>query len=94
MLILGVAVGVTAPKSVQMPKPYMLSLISIMVWAMCVTIRFRELILVTKKVKQIICGLILNFIFLPLLCLLLSFSPTTHSGRLALFSWAPYLALV
>lgn len=65
MVILGVAVGVTAPKSMQMLKPYLLSLISIMVWAMCVTIRFRELILVTKKVKQIIRGLILNFIFLP-----------------------------
>jgi len=72
MVILGVAVGVTAPKSVQVLKPYMLPLISIMVWAMCVTIRFGELILVTKKVKQIICGLILNFIFLPLLCLLLA----------------------
>jgi ACR3 family arsenite efflux pump ArsB len=72
MVILGVAVGITASKSVQMLKPYMLPLISVMVWAMCVTIRFGELVLVTRKVKQIICGLILNFIFLPILCLVLA----------------------
>jgi ACR3 family arsenite efflux pump ArsB len=72
MVILGVALGITAPKSVQVLKPYMLPLISVMVWAMCVTIRFGELVLVTRKVKQIICGLILNFIFLPLLCLALA----------------------
>jgi len=83
MVILGVAVGVTAPKSVQVLKPYMLPLISIMVWAMCVTIRFRELILVTKKVKQIVCGLIMNFVFLPLLCLLLAALFLSHNPQWA-----------
>jgi ACR3 family arsenite efflux pump ArsB len=83
MVILGVAVGVTAPKSVQVLKPYMPPLISIMVWAMCVTIRFRELILVTKKVKQIVCGLIMNFVFLPLLCLLLAALFLSHNPQWA-----------
>lgn len=74
MVILGVTAGILIPKPIQVLKPFMLPLISIMVWAMCVTIRFGELVLVTKKVKQIVLGLALNFMFLPLLCFLLAFA--------------------
>ncbi|MFN3621871.1 MAG: arsenic resistance protein [Nitrososphaerales archaeon] len=77
-VVLGVIVGVLAPKPVQMLKPYMLPLISVMVWAICVTIRFRELALVTRKVKQIVCGLLLNFAFLPALCFLLAVAFLSH----------------
>ncbi|MEM4164331.1 MAG: hypothetical protein QXJ86_00620, partial [Nitrososphaerales archaeon] len=70
--------GVLAPKPVQVLKPYMLPLISVMVWAMCVTIRFGELVLVTRKVKQIVCGLLLNFAFLPGLCFLLAVAFLSH----------------
>jgi len=72
MVALGIAVGILASRPVQVLKPYMLPLISIMVWAMCVTIRFGELVLVGKKVKQIVCGLLLNFAFLPIICFLLA----------------------
>jgi len=77
-VVLGVIAGVLAPNPVQMLKPYMLPLISVMVWAMCVTIRFRELMLVTRKVKQIACGLLLNFAFLPALCFLLAVAFLSH----------------
>jgi len=72
MVFLGVIAGVFVPKPVQVLKPLMLPLVSIMVWAMSVTIRFEELVLVTKKVRQIVCGLLLNFAFLPTLCFLLA----------------------
>lgn len=78
MVFLGVTVGIVAPKPVQALKPYLLPLVSIMVWAMCVTIRFGELVLVTRKVKQIICGLFLNFAFLPILCFLLALAFLSH----------------
>jgi len=73
VVFLGVTVGIVVPKPAQALKPLMLPLVSIMVWAMCVTIRFEELVLVTRKVKQIVCGLFLNFVFLPTLCFLLAF---------------------
>ncbi len=78
MVVLGLITGLIAPKPVQVLKPYMLPLISVMVWAMCVTIRFKELLLVTRKVKQIICGLLLNFAFLPALCFLLAAAFLSH----------------
>ncbi len=78
MVVLGIMAGIFAPKPVQVLKPYMLSLVSIMVWAMCVTIKFKDLVLVTRKVKQIVCGLLLNFAFLPTLCFLLALVFLSH----------------
>ncbi len=72
MVFLGILVGITAPSQVQSLKPLMLPLVSIMVYAMTVTIRFRELVQVTKKLRQIVLGLLLNFILLPLLCFFLA----------------------
>lgn len=72
MVILGIAVGSLVPSEVQALKPLMLPLVSLMVWAMSVTIRFNELVQVTKKVKAISVGLLLNFVLLPLLCFLLA----------------------
>lgn len=72
MVILGVACGFLAPSEVQALKPLMLPLVSLMVWAMSVTIRFNELVQVTKKVKAISVGLLLNFVLLPSLCFLLA----------------------
>ncbi|MEM2904759.1 MAG: hypothetical protein QW587_03370 [Candidatus Bathyarchaeia archaeon] len=78
IVFLGIIGGIFAPKPVQVLKPYMLPLISVMVWAMCVTIRFKELVLVTRKVKQIVCGLLLNFVFLPALCFMLAVAFLSH----------------
>lgn len=78
MVVLGIMAGIVAPEPVQALKPYLLLLVSIMVWAMCVTIKFEELVLVTRKVKQIICGLLLNFAFLPILCFLLALAFLSH----------------
>ena len=78
MVVLGIMAGIFAPKPVQVLKPYMLPLVSIMVWAMCVTIKFKDLVLVTRKVKQIVCGLLLNFAFLPTLCFLLALVFLSH----------------
>jgi len=72
MVFLGITAGLLAPAPVQSLKPIMLPLVSVMVWAMSVTIRFRELVQVTKKVRQIVLGLLLNFAFLPALCFLLA----------------------
>jgi ACR3 family arsenite transporter len=72
MVFLGIVAGIAAPMHVQSLKPLMLPLVSIMVYAMTVTIRFRELVQVTKKLKQITLGLLLNFILLPLLCFFLA----------------------
>jgi ACR3 family arsenite efflux pump ArsB len=72
MVFLGVSAGFLAPSQVQSLKQLMLPLVSVMVWAMSVTIRFKELVSVTKKVKQIAFGLLLNFAFLPALCFLLA----------------------
>lgn len=72
MVVLGIAAGFTAPSQVQSLKPLMLPLVSVMVWAMSVTIRFSELVQVTKKLRQISFGLLLNFVFLPVLCFLLA----------------------
>jgi len=78
MVVLGIMAGIVVPEPVQALKPYLLPLVSIMVWAMCVTIRFEELVLVTRKVKQIVCGLLLNFAFLPILCFLLALAFLSH----------------
>lgn len=84
MVFLGIIAGLSAPKLVQILKPLMLPLVSIMVWAMCVTIRFKELVLVTKKVKQIVWGLFLNFAFLPVLCFSLAVTFLSHEPVWAL----------
>ncbi|MEJ5293438.1 MAG: bile acid:sodium symporter [Candidatus Methanosuratincola sp.] len=72
MVILGIVAGTTAQAQVQSLKPLMLPLVSVMVWSMSVTIRFKELVRVTKKFRQIAVGLVLNFIFLPALCFALA----------------------
>lgn len=72
MVLLGIVAGLSAPLQVQALKPLMLPLVSIMVYAMTVTIRFKELVQVTRKLRQIILGLLLNFVLLPALCFALA----------------------
>jgi ACR3 family arsenite efflux pump ArsB len=62
---------------------YMLYLIAVMIWAMSVTIRFSDLSLAFRKGKLIGCGLVTNFVFLPLLCYILAISFLSQSPRYA-----------
>lgn len=83
--IIAIIAGLLAPSAVQILKPYMLPAVILMIWAMCTTMRFKEIALATKKVKQIIFGLLLNFGFMPLLCffsalIFLSSNPTWAVG--------------
>ncbi len=70
--LLGIICGFSAPVQVQSLKPYMSPLISVMVYAMTVTIKFSELAQAPKKFKQITLGMILNFGLLPAICFLLA----------------------
>ncbi len=69
---LSIVVGWLAPAAARAFKPYMVYLIGLMIWAMSVTIRFPELRFAFRKGKLIGCGLLANFVFLPLLCYLLA----------------------
>jgi ACR3 family arsenite efflux pump ArsB len=69
---LSIVVGRLAPGAARAFKPYMVYLIGLMIWAMSVTIRFPELRFALKKGKLIGCGLLANFVLLPLLCYLLA----------------------
>lgn len=69
---LSIVVGWLSPAVARAFKPYMVYLIGIMIWAMSVTIRFPELRFALRKGKLIGCGLLANFVFLPLLCYLLA----------------------
>lgn len=69
---LSLVVGQLSPAVARAFKPYMVYLIGIMIWAMGVTIRFPELRFALRKGKLIGCGLLANFVFLPLLCYLLA----------------------
>jgi ACR3 family arsenite efflux pump ArsB len=72
MVFLGILAGLTAPFQVQSLKPLMLPLTGIMVWAMTVTIRFKELVQVAKKIRQIALGLLFSFLFFPAICFILA----------------------
>ncbi|MEM3366107.1 MAG: hypothetical protein QXM93_06775 [Candidatus Methanomethyliaceae archaeon] len=85
IVFLGIIAGLSAPSQVQSLKPLMLPLVSTMVCAMTVTIKFKELVQVTKKLRQIMLGLVLNFILLPALCFslavtFLSLNPAWAAG--------------
>ncbi|MCR4405015.1 MAG: bile acid:sodium symporter [Candidatus Acetothermia bacterium] len=69
---LSIVVGQLFPAVARAFKPYMIYLIGLMIWAMSVTIRFPELRFAFRKGKLIGCGLLANFVLLPLLCYLLA----------------------
>jgi len=67
-VVAAIVAGKLSPYSIKPLTPYMLYFIAAMIWAMSVTIRFSELSLTLKKGRLIGCGLLTNFVFLPLLC--------------------------
>jgi ACR3 family arsenite efflux pump ArsB len=72
MVFLGILAGLTAPAQVQLLKSFMLPLTGVMVWAMTVTIRFKELAQIVRKIRQIILGLLFSYVFFPVICFILA----------------------
>jgi len=73
-IVLAIIAGKFFPTLAKWLTPYMLYLIAVMIWAMSVTIRFSDLSLTFKKGRLIGCGLLTNFVFLPVLCYVLAIS--------------------
>jgi ACR3 family arsenite efflux pump ArsB len=71
-VVAAIFVGKLSPYSPRALTPYMLYFIAVMIWAMSVTIKFSDLSLTFKRGRLIGCGLVTNFIFLPLLCYVLA----------------------
>jgi predicted Na+-dependent transporter len=67
-VVAAILAGKLSPYSIKQLTPYMLYFISVMIWAMSVTINFSDLSLAFKKGRLIGCGLLTNFVFLPSLC--------------------------